>query len=87
MPGFEYDAEKSRANLEKHDIDFVDAQALWDDPDLLEVQARSDDEPRFLLVGRIRGRHWSAIVTFRDGAIRLISVRRSRQSEVALYEG
>ncbi len=86
MSDFEFDDDKSLANLEKHGIDFLDAQALWRDPDLLEIRARSDDEPRFLLIGRIGPRHWSAVVTYRDGTIRLISVRRSRRSEVELYE-
>jgi uncharacterized DUF497 family protein len=60
---------------------------LWEDTELLEVQARSDDEPRYLVVGRIDEQHWSAIVTYRGEKIRIISVRRSRKSEVALYEG
>ena len=86
MSDFEYDDDKSQANLEKHGIDFLDAQALWEDPDLLEIRARSDDEPRFLVIGRIGPRHWSAVVTYRNGTIRLISVRRSRKREVELYE-
>jgi hypothetical protein len=53
---------------------------------LLEVPARTVDEPRFLVVGRIGDRHWSAVVTYRSRTIRLISVRRSRPEEVALYE-
>ena len=87
MSHFEYHDDKSRVNLEKHGIDFRDAQALWEDPDLLEIRARSDDEPRFLVVGLIGPKHWSAIVTYRNGVIRLISVRRSRRKEVDLYEG
>ncbi|ALO44939.1 BrnT family toxin [Pseudohongiella spirulinae] len=86
MSDFEYDDDKSQANLEKHGIDFLDAQALWKDPDLLEIQARSDDEPRFLVIGLIGLKHWSAVVTYRNGTIRLISVRRSRKREVELYE-
>lgn len=86
MRDFEYDDDKSQANLEKHGIDFLDAQALWEDPDLLEIRARSDDEPRFLIVGLIGQKHWSAVVTYRNGTIRLISVRRSRTREVELYE-
>jgi uncharacterized DUF497 family protein len=86
MGCFEYDDDKSQANLEKHGIDFLAAQGLWQDPDLLVVQARSDDEPRFLVIGLIGLKHWSAVVTFRGGRIRLISVRRSRKSEVDLYE-
>lgn len=83
---FEFDPAKSRSNLEKHGIDFEQAQGLWDDPDLLEVPARTTDEPRFLVVGLIEGRHWSAVVTPRGDRIRIISVRRSREEEVALYE-
>lgn len=86
MSDFEYDDDKSHANLEKHGIDFLGAQALWKDPALLEVQARSDDEPRFLVIGLIGSTHWSAVVTYRNGIIRLISVRRSRKKEVELYE-
>ncbi len=86
MNDFEYDDDKSRANLEKHGIDFLGAQALWKDPNLLEIQAKSDDEPRFLVIGLIGPKHWSAVITYRNGAIRLISVRRSRIREVELYE-
>jgi len=83
---FEYDPDKSRRNHQKHGIDFEQAQALWDDPDLLEIPAKTVDEPRFLVVGRMDGRHWSAVITYRNGRIRLISVRRARKEEVALYE-
>lgn len=86
MSDFEFDADKSQTNLEKHGISFLDAQALWKDPDLLEIRARSDDEPRFLAIGLIGAKHWSAVVTYRNGTIRLISVRRSRAKEVELYE-
>jgi len=86
MSDFEYDDDKSTANLKKHGIDFLDAQALWKDPDLLEIRAKSDDEPRFLIIGLIGPKHWSAVVTYRNETIRLISVRRSRKREVELYE-
>jgi uncharacterized protein len=86
MGDFEYDDDKSQTNLEKHGIDFLDAQALWNDPDLLEIRAKSEDEPRFLVIGLIGQKHWSAVVTYRNGTIRLISVRRSRKREVELYE-
>jgi uncharacterized protein len=84
---FEFDERKSRANKAKHGIDFVEAQALWLDDDLLRIAARAGDEPRFVVIGRIAGRHWSAVVTYRGDAIRLISVRRSRAREVEAYEG
>ncbi|MEN8175846.1 MAG: BrnT family toxin [Pseudomonadota bacterium] len=87
MFAFEFDERKSQGNLKKHGIDFVDAQELWKDPDLLEIPAKTTDEPRFVVIGRIEGKHWSAVVTPRGGNIRIISVRRSRVEEVALYEG
>lgn len=83
---FKFDRAKSEANRAKHGIDFVEAQALWTDPNLLEIPARAVDEPRLLMIGLIEGKHWSAVVTHRNENIRIISVRRSREEEVALYE-
>jgi len=84
---FEFDESKSRANREKHGIDFVDAQSIWNDPQLIEIPALTVDEPRFLVIGRIEGKHWSAVITYRSKTIRIISVRRSRAEEVVIYEG
>ncbi len=84
---FEFDARKSRSNHKTHGIDFEEAQKLWNDPDLIAVPARTSDEPRILIVGKIEDLHWSAIVTYRDDRLRIISVRRSREEEVAFYEG
>jgi uncharacterized DUF497 family protein len=84
---FEYDPRKSESNKRKHGIDFVEAQTLWDDPDRIEIPARTADEPRYLLIGKINDDHWSAIFTYRDGKTRIISVRRSRREEVEIYEG
>jgi uncharacterized DUF497 family protein len=84
---FEYDERKSLSNLEKHGIDFVDAQVLWSDRDLLEIQARTDDELRYLAIGLIDSKLWSAVFTYRGEIVRIISVRRSREKEVVLYEG
>jgi len=83
---FEFDEAKSRANRAKHGVDFAEAQALWLDPLRLEVPASTEDEPRWLIVGRIDGKHWSAIVTPRENRIRIISVRWSREEEIDLYE-
>ncbi|NDU90303.1 MAG: BrnT family toxin [Ferrovum sp.] len=86
MHTFEFDESKSQVNLSKHGISFIDAQLLWNDPMLLEIPATTEDEPRFLVIGLINGKHWSAILTYRGNNIRLISVRRSRTEEVTLYE-
>ena len=82
----EFDPAKSKINKEKHGIDFIEAQALWDDPDLLEIPARTIDEQRFLVIGKIAGKYWSGVITYRGENIRIISVRRARKEEVEIYE-
>lgn len=84
---FEFDPRKSAANLQKHGIDFVVAQGIWNDPDRLEVPARSSDEPRTQVIGRIGDTIWSAFVTDRQERVRIISVRRARDEEKAAYLG
>lgn len=84
---FQYDARKSASNRLKHGIDFIEAQALWDDPDYIEIPAKTTDEPRCLVIGKINGKHWSCVITYRGECIRIISVRRSRSEEIDIYEG
>jgi uncharacterized DUF497 family protein len=83
---FEFDPEKSEANTAKHGIDFVEGQALWEDPDRLQLPARTQGEPRLMLIGRLGVKPWSAIFTIRDDRTRIISIRRSRTKEVEQYE-
>jgi uncharacterized DUF497 family protein len=87
MPGFEFDTRKSAANEVKHGINFVAVQALWVDQRHVEVPARTEDEPRFLVIGRIGETHWSVVITYRGDRVRIISARRAREEEVRLYEG
>ncbi|WP_425488638.1 type II toxin-antitoxin system BrnA family antitoxin [Litorivivens lipolytica] len=47
MDEFEFDPRKSRTNRDKHGIDSIDAQSLWEAPNLIEVRARTVDEPRW----------------------------------------
>ena len=84
---FEFDPKKSHKNKEKHGIDFYEAQALWEDPDMVEIPAKTTDESRFTVIGTIAGNHWSGVITYRGGAARIISVRRSREEEIDIYEG
>jgi uncharacterized DUF497 family protein len=83
---FEFDEGKNKANKAKHGIDFVAAQALWEDVDALEVPAQTQDEPRSIVLGRIGAKLWSAVITRRGERIRIISVRRARNEERDLYE-
>ncbi|BFM09110.1 BrnT family toxin [Halioxenophilus aromaticivorans] len=86
MSGFEYDSAKSTFNRDKHGIDFDDAQQPWQDEDLVEVFAKITDEPLSPIIGKISGKHWSAVITQRETDFRIISVTRSGKAEVALYE-
>ena len=61
MPSFEFDAAKSQANLAKHGIDFIQAQRIWEDPDFIEINAKSVNEPRALVIGRVDRNCWSAM--------------------------
>jgi len=83
---FEYDEIKSKRNKEKHGIDFVEAQHLWDDPERIEIPVKTEDEPRYVVVGKIGEKHWSVIITYRENKIRIISARRSRKEEIEFYE-
>ena len=84
---FEFDPAKSAANKDKHGIDFVEAQALWLDGEIVDTPVVSRGEPRYLVIGRIERKHWTAVCTLRGEAVRIISVRRSRKMEVMFYEG
>lgn len=83
---FEFDASKNQSNREKHGIDFDEAQALWQDENRLEIPAKTIDAARYLVIGQIKGKFWSAVITYRGDNIRIISVRRSRDEEIELYE-
>ena len=83
---FEFDGHKSENNRSKHGIDFHAAQALWEDSDRVEIPARTEDEPRLMVIGRIGSRVWSAVIAYRGECVRMISVRPASRKEVELYE-
>ena len=83
---FEFDPNKSKINKNKHGIDFMEAQKLWNDSDLLEIPAKTIDEARFLVIGKIDDKHWTGIIAYRNDNIRIISVRRARNEEIEIYE-
>jgi len=84
---FECDRTKNATNEAKHGINFDQAQALWEDPWRLEAPAKVEGEPRFLSIGKIDGKHWTAVWTPRGDTVRKISVRRARKEEIEHYEG
>ncbi len=84
---FEFDAYKSAQNKEKHGIDFLEAQELWQDQSRVVFPSSNTEEPRYVMISRLHGNCWSAIFTYRQNKIRIISVRRSRENEKAIYFG
>ncbi len=82
---FEFDEQKSQANLAKHGISFLEARRLWLDPRHLVVPALTSIETRFALIGLLENKTWTAIFTLREERIRIISVRRSRHEERQIY--
>jgi hypothetical protein len=83
---FEYDENKSSSNLIKHGIDFESAKELWRDENLVQLPSKQSDEDRFLIIANLYNKYWTAIITYRNDNIRIISVRRSRKNEEELYE-
>lgn len=74
------------SNKEKHGINFEEAQSLWNDKMGVELIVRSSPEIRHVKIATFNKKHWTAVFTLREKRIRLISVRRSRKEERALYE-
>ncbi len=83
---FEFDRAKSKANKEKHGIDFEEAQELWEDNKRVEGPGKTRGEQRFVVVGRIHNEIWTAVITYRHENIRIISVRRARPKEIKAYK-
>lgn len=80
-----FDPDKSRRNLEKHGIDFETAQSLWLDERRVTFDTAFQDENRSGVIAAYQERLWCAIYTIRDQSIRIISVRRARENEEAIY--
>lgn len=83
---FEFDKRKSESNKRRHEINFIQAQILWHDPNRTFVEAKTSDEKRFILIAKRKTKLWTAIYTVRNKKIRIISVRRARKEETLIYE-
>lgn len=81
---FEFDLGKSAINKQKHGISLEDAAVLWAVPHI-DLAARSEEESRYMLIGKLQGRMYTCIYTKRQEKIRLISARRSRENEERWY--
>jgi len=83
---YEYDANKSLSNKQKHGIDFEEAKLLWNDDKMVEIETSYEDESRFINIGIIATKFYTVVTTYRKNKIRIISVRRSRKKEIEIYE-
>ena len=86
MNEFEYDYDKSNANYKKHGVDFEDAKSMWSGYTVEVSVTKDNEEPRYRVTGFINDKLWTAIITYRDSRIRIISVRRARLNEVRSHE-
>lgn len=83
---FEFYLHKSATNKIKHGIEFIETHKFQTDANFIEIPARTTDEPRFLVIGKIAEKYWSPVITYNGDKIRIISIRRSRTEEVNIYE-
>ena len=83
---FEWDETKRRKNIERHRIDFLDADKVFAGPVIIGP-ARSDvTEERWLATGVLGDVHVSVVYTWRGQAVRIISMRRARVAERARHQ-
>jgi uncharacterized DUF497 family protein len=87
---FEWDIRKSRLNQRKHGVSFEEAQTVFldDHARLIDDPDHSEDEDRFVLLGRsstLRALVVCHCYRQDGGVIRIISARKANPSERALY--
>jgi len=85
---FEWDENKRTKYLEKHGLDFHDAQELWLTAGLVKEDIRSNyGEQRFVIYGLLKNRVGTCAFTMRnENTIRIISFRKANQREKDAYE-
>ena len=86
MAEFEYDPEKSRANKQRHGIDFEETQELWKGPHVIIRAKNVLGENRSAILGVAGRRVYMAIFTGRGEGIRIISCHRADKKWVKIYE-
>ncbi|MNI32694.1 hypothetical protein D3C73_866150 [compost metagenome] len=83
-----YDEQKRAETLEHRGLDFADAgEVLFSDEPLLEVldDRKEYGEQRWQTMGPFRGDIVMIVWTFRDGAHRIISMRKCNDREKGKY--
>ncbi len=86
---FEWDEDKSRRNLGKHDVEFEEAKTVFNDPFAITIADpdHSDEEDRYVDIGlSSKGRALVVWDTEREENIRIIGCRKATPSERRTYE-
>jgi uncharacterized DUF497 family protein len=83
---FEWDPNKNQKLIRDRRPSFEEAKAVWNDPDRVQIEARSKDEVRLAIIGMLNGKLHTVFFTLRGSAIRLITVRRAHPDEEEIYE-
>jgi uncharacterized protein len=84
-PDFDWDPAKSANNEAKHGLSLAAASALWAGP-VVVLPSKHPGELRHLAIGLVEGQYWTVVFTTRGARLRLISARRSRENEKALFK-
>lgn len=83
----EFDSAKDTINIAKHGISLYEAEFLeWDTMLMLPDERKEYYEDRFIGYGKLNGRLHAAVITFRNGKTRIISLRKANKRESKLYE-
>ncbi len=85
---FEWDEAKNETNLLKHDLDFVDAEAVFAGPMLQLRDTRQDyGEDRFIGLGFLESLVVVVVFARRESdVIRVISMRKANQDEKQRFQ-
>lgn len=86
---FEWDPNKARRNLHKHEVSFEEAATVFDDPlaSYYKDPDHSISEQRYLTIGKSdKGRLIHVAFADRAGRIRIIQARRLTRNEKRQYE-
>ncbi len=87
---FVWDEGNETKSKRKHDVDTMEAEQVFDDPNNFPLGSQIEpevNEPRFGVLGQTSaGRYLHVVFTVRTGAIRIISARPMHRREKASYE-
>lgn len=82
---FEWDEAKRLRVLRERDLDFRDAQELFDGRPVTHAESRRNEEDRFVSTAEWHGKIYTVLWMWREGNQRIITFRRARDAEERAY--